>query len=143
MSCNQDGKIVISDQFRDAIKESVFGKISEFMKPIESWLMPDGSIENRFSNGTQTFTLHYITSDNKLEISDELAEAIRAKIMPKDVQDFSDAEKDYQDDPNKNKVIKDQFWEKINKWDKWFTELEGTRIYKFSSCDNEGITLKN
>ncbi len=56
---------------------------TEFTKPLEAWAMPDGSVETRISNGSQTFVLNKINAEGKLEISDEFAEAIKVKIMPK------------------------------------------------------------
>lgn len=56
---------------------------TEFTKPLSAWMTPDGSIEIRISNGNQTFVLHRINPEGKLEISDEFAEAIMEKVIPK------------------------------------------------------------
>ncbi len=53
---------------------------TEFTKPLEAWAMPDGSIETRISNGSQTFVLNKINAEGKLEISDEFAEAIKSRL---------------------------------------------------------------
>jgi hypothetical protein len=124
-----DAELVFSHEAGDK-----FFHIDDFIEYIEAYdpeKRPEGSVTLGFRFTDTAFDYMSCNQDGKIVISDQFRDAIK------------ESEKDYQDDPNKNKVIKDQFWEKINKWDKWFTELEETRIYKFSSCDNEGITLKN
>jgi hypothetical protein len=107
-----------------------------FVKNLLTWL--NGEI-----NANSAFIEVKEHIEDILKTERKFAE-INNLAKPKDrPKGYHDVEEFYQDDPVESKEINDRFWEKINKWDKWFTELEETRIYKFSSCDNEGINPKN